>query len=396
MGSQPPPAGDVPGPAPRGPEGTPWITLFVATRLVATAVAVGLLLFHHISDRDQYLAPVALAYGAGSTFVLVRSRRLQRSPWAWAADAVIVLLLIIGGGEWRSPFYLLGLTTLVLPASTLPFTQALGAGAAFTLGYVASAVVVGLDPQALRSSARLESFVTHTMVPMLVTASLAYATTLIGRLQREQERSARLAVESERRRIAWELHDSAKQRIQAAHLMLTASRGLRSREQRGALVDQALTELRHASTDMDESLTELRSPLLDGRALPGALRDRAADLAVATPGRITVSGEAGELPSFIAAHAYRIATEAMSNAVRHAQADEVAVRIARTQERLTVTVSDDGRGLPGILRSEGSGLRAMEARAEALGADLSIAPGDPAGTVVRLDVPLTSVVGARA
>lgn len=394
MRAQSPPVENGPAPAQRSPEGTPWITLFVATRLVATAVALALLILHHISDRDQVLAVLVLVYGLGSTVVLARSRRLQRVPWIWAADALVLLGFVVAGNEWRSPFYLLALTSVILPASTLPLPRALAAGAAFTVAYLIASVIVGIDLEALESTARLESFVTHLMVPMLVSASLAYATTLIERLQREQHRSAHLAVEAERRRIAWELHDSAKQRIQAAHLMLTASQGVTARAQRTGLVEQALAELRHASTDMDTSLAELRTPLLDGRDLPGALRDRAADLAPAAPGRITVAGEAGELPPFVAAHAYRIATEAMSNAVRHAHAEEVAVRITRTPQRLTVTVSDDGRGLPGTVRPEASGLRAMEARADAIGAGLTIAPGDPAGTVVSLDVPLTSM-GAR-
>ena len=76
--------------------------------------------------------------------------------------------------------------------------------------------MTGIDWSTLESTARLEAFSTHLMVPMLVTLALAYASQLLGRLEAERERSERLALQSERRRIAWELHDPAKQRLHVA------------------------------------------------------------------------------------------------------------------------------------------------------------------------------------
>ncbi len=99
------------------------------------------------------------------------------------------------------------------------------------------------------------------------------------RLVDERRERERLAIEAERRRIAWELHDSAKQRLSAAHLLVSSCRAASPHELE-PLVSQAAIELESAGTDMDTSLAELRSPL-EGRPLDVALRARAGELAPA-------------------------------------------------------------------------------------------------------------------
>ena len=89
-----------------------------------------------------------------------------------------------------------------------------------------------LDANTLESTIRLETIATHLMVPVVVVLALAYAAEILERLRGERLRSERLAVESERQRIAWELHDSAKQRVHAAHLVLSALRGPPARRAR--------------------------------------------------------------------------------------------------------------------------------------------------------------------
>ncbi|MEJ7717390.1 MAG: hypothetical protein WKF31_05270 [Thermoleophilaceae bacterium] len=130
-----------------------------------------------------------------------------------------------GLGEWRSPFYLLALTALVLPATSLSSRRAFAYAVGFTLAYFAVSLGTGIDWATLDASPRLESLATHLMVPLLVALALSYSADLMERLRREAERSARLAVEAERRRIALDLHDSAKQRVHASHLVLSSVRG---------------------------------------------------------------------------------------------------------------------------------------------------------------------------
>ena len=356
------------------------------TRLLAAGVAVVLLVVHRVTPHDPELIGLAIAYTAASLGVLTLVPRLQLSPAAWLVDSVAALALVVASEDWRSPFYILMLTTLILPATGLPFRRALAWGVAFALAYLGVAVYTELDADTLESTIRLETIATHLMVPLVVVLALAYATDVLERLRGERLRAERLAVESERQRIAWELHDSAKQRVHAAHLVLSALQGQVSGAQ-GELVAHALAELRAAGADMDTSVAELRTPL-EGRSVERLLGERAAELAPVSEAQISVRGSLGELPAHMAAHVYRIGAEAMTNAVRHGGAEHVDVVLARNGSAASIEVCDDGRGLPAIRRPGSNGLRSMRARADTIGATLSIGPGAGGrGTRVSLSLP---------
>ena len=364
-----------------------WIALFVLARLVAVLVAILLLAVHRVSDHDAALTLAVAAWGALTIGLVLEVPAVRRSVLAWAVDGAVALALIADSGDWRSPFYLLAVTALVLPATQR--SPAFGNlwGAAFTVAYLGVAIEQGIDLEVLRTTARLDTLATHLIVPLLVAFSLTYASAVLDRLERERRRSERLAVEAERRRIAFELHDSAKQRVHAAHLVLSAVEPAIAPPQDRA-VAQALEELNRAAADMDTSVAELREPLEGGR-LEVRLRRRAAQLAAATPARIAVRGRAPELPPVVAAHAYRIAAEAVTNAVRHSEARSINVVVDGGPGRLSVVVSDDGRGVPADVRPGSHGLRSMRHRAATIGGELTVAPNDAGrGTTVSLSVPL--------
>lgn len=364
-----------------------WMTLLVMTRLLAGAVAVLLLLVHHVTDHDPLLILATSAYTAVSLGVLSIWPSLQFSPVAWIGDGVATLALVASSADWRSPFYVLMITALILPATGLPFRSAVGYGVAFTLAYFGIAAYTELDASTLRSTIRLETIATHLMVPVVVTLALAYAAEILERLRAERLRAERLAVESERQRIAWELHDSAKQRVHAAHLVLSALEG-RVAGTLAELVAQALAELRAAGADMETSVDELRTPL-NGRPVERLLLERARELATVSETTISVSGTLGEVPAQVAAHIYRIACEAMTNAVRHAEASRIDVVLARAPSALTIEVGDDGKGLAPVRRPGSNGLRSMRARAETIGAALTLGPGiGGRGLRVALIVPV--------
>jgi signal transduction histidine kinase len=362
-----------------------WMTLLLMTRLLAAVVAVVLLLVHRVVAYDLALIIATIVYSAGSLGVLKLVPRLQLSPAAWLVDCVAVLALVVASADWRSPFYILMLTALVLPSTGQPFRRALGWGLAFALAYFGVALYTGLEENTLESAIRLETIATHVMVPLVVVLALAYAADVLERLRDERLRSERLAVESERQRIAWELHDSAKQRVHAAHLVLSALQGQVDGDQ-AALVGHALAELRAAGADMDTSVAELRTPL-EGRSVERLLDERAGELAPFSEAQITVRGTVGELPAHIAAHVYRIAGEALTNAVRHGNARHVEVLLKRDRSTATIEVRDDGRGLPPVRRPGANGLRSMRARADTIGAALAIEPGAGGrGTTVVLSL----------
>jgi signal transduction histidine kinase len=223
----------------------------------------------------------------------------------------------------------------------------------------------------------------------MLVVSLAYAAEAMRRLAAERSARERLAIEAERKRIAWELHDSAKQRLHAAHLLVTSLQG-RVPQPLAPTVARAAIELESAASDMDTSLAELRSPL-EGRRLDEAIRARAAEIAPEGHPRIKVRGDAPDLPPLVGAHAYRIASEALTNALRHADASEIDVTFTHRAGRLLVSVRDDGRGLPDQARPGATGLEAMENRAATIGARLTVGAGDRAGgTLIELDIPLNN------
>lgn len=364
-----------------------WLALFVGTRLIATAAGVALLLAHTVTSNPLLFAALTAAYGVGTILAVAHWETLQRNAFAWGVDASLLLLLMVETNAWRSPFYVLGLTALIFPATCLPFRRALAYGGLYAAGYFAVAVATGIDFETLRQTSRLEGFATHLIVPMITVLALAYAATLLRDLAGERERSERLAVEAERRRIAWELHDSAKQRVHAAHLMLSQRRR-RDNGSADPMLDQAIAELQAASTDIDTSLGELRTPL-EADGLAESLRGRAAELERMCGVPIEVAGVTPELPTTVAAHSFRVVSEAITNAVRHSGATRVRARVEGRGRRLYAEVSDDGRGLPEEIRPGANGIRSMRARAGMLGGSLEIVSGNGAGGVtVILDVPI--------
>jgi signal transduction histidine kinase len=381
------PRGLLPARLPRvsaaGDEGA-WVLLYAAARLVATAIAAALVLWAGLGELDALL----LLYGPLSTAVLVALPSVRRNPMAWVVDCAVTLAFVLQSGDWRSPFYLLWLASLALPATSLPLRRALWLGTAASVGYLLVAILGGPVPGRLQLIST-ETLAIHVSLPFMLIVSLAYAAEAMRRFAVERSARERLAIEAERTRIAWELHDSAKQRLHAAHLLVTSLQG-RVPVALEPTVARASIELESAASDMDTSLAELRSPL-EGRRLDEAVRTRADELAPDGRPRITVRGRAPELPPLVGAHAYRIASEALTNALRHADASEIDVAFTHDAGRLRVSVCDDGRGLPEQTRPGATGLRAMENRAATIGARLTVGTSNPAGgTLIELDIPLNN------
>jgi len=363
-----------------------WLLLFAGGRLAATLIGFALVAWAGFPAANSVL----LLYGLLSTIILVALPGLRRRPETWAADYVVTLSFVLISGDWRSPFYLLWLASLALPATALPARRAIVLGAGSSVAYLALAIIGGPVPGRLQLIST-ETLAIHVSLPFMLVVSLAYAAEALRRLSAERSARERLAIESERRRIAWELHDSAKQRLHAAHLLVTSLRG-RVPEPLELVVSRASIELESAAADMDTSLAELRSPL-EGRRLDEALRSRAFELGAIAQTEIRLNGQAPELPPLVGAHAYRIASEALTNALRHADASLVEVNFSRRDGNLHVSILDDGRGLPTELRPGANGLVAMENRADTIGARLTIGRPPGGGTLIKLDIPLDHTGG---
>ncbi len=210
------------------------------------------------------------------------------------------------------------------------------------------------------------------------------------------ERSRELSVMQERSRLARDLHDAVTQKLFSIRAHARAAAVLAARdpvdparvraeiEVVGALGAEAHAELRAV-------IDGLAPPDLEAAGLAESLH-RYAVLAGRAHG-VPVTFSAGCLPALgprAEAALYRVAQEALHNALRHAGASAVRVTLSRAGRRVVLEVSDDGHGFVAGAPSGGLGLDSMRERASAAGGTLTVRSGET-GTRVRMSVPVTVV-----
>jgi signal transduction histidine kinase len=209
---------------------------------------------------------------------------------------------------------------------------------------------------------------------------------------RLQERLRRAALLEERERIARDLHDSIIQDLFAVGLSLQALANQ---------LDPALADVRRRLDEsvekLDETITSLRRFIFDLRppvwARP-SLRQQLADLVgqLAAPYQARVGLDVSCPPDLLPAHQgdelLAVVKEALSNALRHSGADEIEVRVEGDEERVVVTVADNGRGFDPGRAPRGMGLANMAGRVEAAGGSFHLETAPGKGTVVRASLPI--------
>jgi two-component system sensor histidine kinase UhpB len=216
---------------------------------------------------------------------------------------------------------------------------------------------------------------------------------MLERLEAERRRASSAALtaqEQERARIARDLHDEVNQSLTGLLLRLEATRRHASPElahelaETRALANQAMKELLTMAR-------QLRPTVLDDLGLKAALAGQVTEIQRQTDIQtaLEADGDFQELPSEVQLVTYRVAQEALSNAVQHSDADNVTVRLASSDGTLELTVADDGRGFSFDQATKGLGMGGMRERAMLVGGDLNVESRPKSGTRVRLRVPIT-------
>jgi len=205
-------------------------------------------------------------------------------------------------------------------------------------------------------------------------------------------RSAQLAKIEERNRLAREIHDTLAQGLAAISLQLESADALIDASPARAK-DKLRKALELARLNLEEarrSVLDLRAAPLLERSLPDALRALAKTFA--REGGVSidvqVQGMVEELPGRIEAGVYRIAQEALNNAARHSGAERLVVSLSRSDDRLRLTVEDDGQGFEPGAATTGFGLIGMRERARLLGGTLEVDSLPNRGTRILLDIPV--------
>ncbi|MEA3375940.1 MAG: GAF domain-containing protein [Chloroflexota bacterium] len=212
---------------------------------------------------------------------------------------------------------------------------------------------------------------------------------------RLRTQASQVAVVAERERLARELHDSVTQSLYSLTLLAEASHRLvetgdlgHVREYTGRLGEIAQQALR----EMRLLVYQLRPLVLKREGLAGALQQRldAVEKRAGLDARLLVQGSI-ELPAEVEEGLYRIAQEALNNALKHAAPTSVTVRIQIEAEEVMLEVGDDGRGFdPQDVKDKGGmGLVNMRERAERLGGSFTLDSTPGEGTTVRVSLGVT-------
>lgn len=261
-------------------------------------------------------------------------------------------------------------TSQPTPVLSVPFTAPAGAEGRLVLAWATPAS----RHQAHVSSDAVRGFA-------------AQAALALDRLQAEEDRAS-LAVLADRDRIARDLHDLVIQRLFATGLALQGAARLTVRPEVSERVDAAIE-------DLDVTIRDIRATIFSLHRRPGSddLRGELLDLvseAAAKLGLVPALALEGPVesavPHDVRPHLIAVLAEALANAARHADAARVNVKVAVRNDEVTVTVQDDGKGLPDTVQE--SGLRNLRARAVELGGSLEVRAADGGGTRLVWRAPL--------
>ncbi|MEU0585858.1 histidine kinase [Streptomyces sp. NPDC006132] len=362
----------------------------LATRLVATSVVITFMLSYALFRDWERFGPFLLKH-----------------PSLLAVDTLLGSLLLIAAGPDSTLAYVSVCTPLL---AGLVYGWR---GAAFFACLQAAILVI-----VSRSTQQDATFAESALMPGFCVLVGAAGVTLRGLVLRfgaatqaltavQARLAVNEAVESERSRLAREMHDSVAKTL---HGLALAADGLassadrmdpRTVRQQAELVARSA---RRAASESRELLADLRreSGLDGGVDVAAELAARAADIERRTGLHAAYRQVGGTsvppVPQAVARHLLMIASEAMENAHRHADPTHVDVSAGVVGDQLRISVYDDGRGLPpgttldSLRRAGHFGLVGMVERAASVGARIRIGRGRHVrGTEVRVDIPLAAL-----
>ncbi|MFP5379159.1 MAG: sensor histidine kinase, partial [Vicinamibacteria bacterium] len=250
---------------------------------------------------------------------------------------------------------------------------------------VAGDGLVGFLGLAFRSRTTLDAIGQQLLKALAQQAALAIQLTRLASRAQEQARQA--AVLDERNRLAREIHDTLAQGFAAIAMQLQGVRrhGGPLPQSVAASLDQVMALARENLLEARRSVLALRPRVLDGAGLADALSRVVDDArrAAAIPLTLEISGDV-DAPDEVAHEVVRIAQEALANALRHAAATAITVRLSADDEGLRLHVTDDGRGFDAEATTAGFGLRVMQERATRIGGSLTLVTEPCGGTELIL------------
>ena len=337
----------------------------------------------------------------------------QRSR-VWTVCVSLLLLAVVGVVDYGAGFQRSWLVFYLLPVALGTWFVSWRFGVVLCVLSVAVSIVGDIEAGAAYSSPSVPiwnasiAIASFLIVVWLLHRLHSLLSQLEDRIQqgtsalrqeikmREQlEKDVTEAAERESQRIGHELHDSLGQHLTATSLALQVLSTKLARESsaRSRDVDQTV-EMVEQGIDLARNIAKGLFPLeLEGEGLAAALRE----LSTVTGRTHNVVCEFEYDPfvrlsdSITATHLYRIAQEAVINAIKHGHVSRIVLELFRNDGNLPLSIKDNGVGLPPALpEGRGIGLRIMSSRAGMIGGLLSVKNQAEGGTIVRCDLPLTN------
>jgi signal transduction histidine kinase len=228
-----------------------------------------------------------------------------------------------------------------------------------------------------------------------IARALATQASLAVQLTRLAKTARQSAILEERNRLAGEIHDSLAQVFAGISLQLFAAQeAITKAGETFNYVERAYDLAQVGLGEARRSALSLRSDVIEESGLTGALRMLADRSNI--PGRLRCSFRtnnlvADDLPHQVQQHLLRIAQEAISNAIRHANPTFLNVLLQSNSTEIVLEIDDNGIGIPTALLgcNEGFGLGNMRERAKQLGAELDIRPAPSGGTSIIVRLPIS-------
>ena len=265
----------------------------------------------------------------------------------------------------------------------------------FVFGLFVAVSNFGLDRLFARMGAARDTNVLNDLLIGAAAALLGYIwmsrQEVKHNLELSKEKLMQEAIQGERKRMAFELHDTVCQAHTAAimHLELagdTLGENLAASEH----LNRALNLVRGSTTEIRCALWDLYPEELQKVGLKKAIEHLVKDLTADSrmDVQFSLTGKIHELPPEVEKGLLRISQEALSNVVKHAQAREVRIELVLDSRRARLSVKDDGQGFEPELSSGSLGLTSMRNRTKTLGGVWTIQSEPGRGTEVNASIPI--------
>jgi two-component system sensor histidine kinase DesK len=343
-------------------------------RLIATLVGVALYFIIYLWAswrRAQYLIATSSL-----------PRRTEVSTWLTIIGLTMLSLVVVllGGNEWQGLFFF----TCGYVGGSLPVRWTILTAIALALLATGIGWLTGYGlPDLVQTIVFIPAII-------LITRIVMWSITTSWQLHAAREEITRLAVTTERLRIARDLHDLLGHNLSLIALKSELAKRLVNVAPERAIVEISDVEnvARTTLQEVREAVTAFRQPTLKSELNAAQEILAAAGIACHFEGDESMIDA---LPTTIEAVLSWTVREGVTNVIRHSRAHQCTIRVARNADEISIEVIDDGVGFTSVNSSdnEGNGLRGLTERVEALGGRCETFPHEEGGYLLAVTVPVT-------